>query len=147
MGDQGFLEKRQHERITAHFRVRYRVIDGAEADALVSGTKYKDITTGPVIVPMGGIKDVMTVVSENISVGGLMLTGPNPFKEGTSLSVELDLAGVPIPVKAISVVVRAPQKPNARGVYEAGVQFLAISKEDVAKVENFIVQKSRTGNF
>src|SRR3954466_7977489 len=115
MGDQqGFLEKRQHERLTAHFKVTFREIESAEADRLIRQNTYKDITTPPVTGP-GMIKDVMTVVAENISLGGMMLVAPKPFTKGSTLSVEFTVSGAPIPVKAIGVVARAGQQPNARG--------------------------------
>jgi hypothetical protein len=142
---EGSIERRQFERVTGNFKVHFQKIEGPEADALISDNKYKDITA-PLPKKAVGVRDVMTVVAENISVGGMLLVADQPFHEGDALSVELELGGVPMPVKSIAVVVRAPQSRNAKGKYEAGVRFLAINREDVTHVENFIAARKRGEN-
>lgn len=142
MADSGYLEKRQFERVTAQIKVRYHELDEAQADQMIKANIYKDITHPGTEKPKA-FKDVMTVVTENISVGGLKLVADKPFTEGRTLSVEMDLPGVPMAIKAIAVVVRAMPVAEVSGKFTGGLRFMAINKEDVAKVERYIALQKR----
>lgn len=138
-GEAGYLEKRQFVRVSAKTEVRFREIDGKEADRLIRTNSYKDITipaahTGDSLQ----VKDVMSVVTENVSVGGMKLVATKPFAAGKSLAVELMLPGMPLPIKAVALVAWADSVKNPEGKYTAGLRFIGINKEDVAKVEKFI---------
>src|SRR5260221_3428419 len=121
-----YIEKRQFERVASRIQVRYKLIPDAEADKLAASSAYRDIS-----LPASKdqkVKDVMTVVTENISVGGLMIIGDQPFKAGASMNLELVLPQTPHPLKALAVVVRGSEAPSQTALgprYTAGVRFLA----------------------
>ena len=130
----GTIEKRQFERVSTRMQVRFEEIAEAEADRLMGDRSYKDLSlpdTRDVKV-----KDVMTVVAENISIGGLLIVGSRPFRAGQTLKMEITLPQTPVPLKALAVIVRAMEA--AGGKHTAGVRFLGINKEDVAKIERYI---------
>jgi c-di-GMP-binding flagellar brake protein YcgR len=140
--EQGVIERRQYERITAQFTVAFHLVETGDAERMSRpGGEYKDITVAHAGTKM--VKDVMTVVTENISLGGLKLVTPKPIKEGSTLGLELQLPGLPLPIKALAVVVRSEIAPNATGKHTAGVRFIAINKDDVAKVERYIALVKR----
>jgi c-di-GMP-binding flagellar brake protein YcgR len=137
--EQGTIERRQFERITAHFEVRYHEIPAAEAEQLTKATgEYNDITAP---VATKAVKDVMSVVTENISLGGLKIIGAKPFKEKSTLNLEMLIPGFPVPLKALAVVVRADAAVD--GKYSAGVLFIGLNKEDIAKVERYVLLMKR----
>jgi c-di-GMP-binding flagellar brake protein YcgR len=136
----GYIERRQFVRVPAKTEVRFREIDGKEADTLIRTNTYKDITT--LAPPRAGdplqVKDIMTVVTENVSAGGLKLVADKPFILGKSLSIELVLPAMPLPIKAVALVMYADSGKNPEGKYTAGLRFIGISREDVARVDRFI---------
>jgi c-di-GMP-binding flagellar brake protein YcgR len=145
--NQAYIEKRQFERVAARIQVRYQIIAGEEADRLAASSAYHDISLPN--VKDKSVKDVMTVVTENVSVGGLMIVGDKPFKGGASMNVELVLPQTPMPLKALAVVVRASDKPaqTPQGPrYTAGLRFLAINKEDVQRIQRYIDAQKKAGN-
>ena len=82
MNSDAYIVKRQFERVTTKIQVKYRLVADQEMDKLVaSSVTYHDISLP---VDKGQlVKDVMTVVTENISVGGLMIVGDQPFASGS----------------------------------------------------------------
>jgi hypothetical protein len=76
-------------------------------------------------------------------LGGLKIITPKPLKEGATLSLEMHIPGVPLPIKALAVVVRSEIAAGQVGKHSAGVLFLAINKVDVAKVERYIALVKR----
>ncbi len=140
--ENGFIEKRVSERVAAKIQVRFEAIPDDQAERLIHERSYKDLTQ-PMPANTRPLKDVMTVVTENISVGGLKLVGDKPFEEGHTLSVELILPQMPMPIKALAMVVRADRNRNDEGRYTAGLRFLAINKDDVARVERYVAMLKR----
>lgn len=144
MPDQNaYVEKRQHERIATRIKVSYQNITNDELDKMAATSSYQDISLGESRDVK--VKDVMTVVTENISVGGLMIVGEQPFKSGQSMRLELTLPQTPMPLKCLAMVVRGSENPRD-GKYSAGLRFLAINKDDVAKIQRYIVLQKRAGN-
>lgn len=141
MPDQNaYIEKRQFERVASRIKVSYQVIPDSEVDKLVTTRAYQDISLGDSRDVK--VKDVMTVVTENISVGGLMIVGDQPFKAGISMNIELTLPQAPVPLKCLAVVVRGSDAA-VNGKYSAGLRFLAINKDDIAKIQRYIVLQKR----
>ena len=127
-----YIEKRQHERLSTRIKVSYHIIAEGEAERLVKQQGYQDIAA----------KELMTVVSENISAGGMMIVGEQPFVAGTSMQLEVTLPQTPLPLKCLAVVVRGSESAEA-GRYSAGLKFLAINKDDVAKIQRYIILQKR----
>lgn len=136
-----YIEKRQFERVAARIQVTYHEIPEADAERLIASQAYKDISVpDPREIK---VKDVMRVVTENISMGGLMIVGDKPFKSGQTVNVEMQLPQAPVPIKSLAVIVRGSEQPGPGGKYTAGVRFLALNKDDVARLERFIVLQKR----
>ena len=141
MPDQNaYIEKRQFERMATRIRVNFQIISDTEVDRLVTTKAYQDISLGDSRDMK--IKDIMTVVTENISMGGMMIVGDEPFKAGISMNVELTLPQTPVPLKCLAVVVRGSDAA-VNGKYSAGLRFLAINKDDVAKIQRYIILQKR----
>lgn len=136
----GHIEKRAFERVDLRIAVNYKVIQEAEMERLISTKAYQDISLGQ--AQNQKIKDVMTVVTENISVGGLMIVGNEPFTIGSSIQMEMQLPQTPLPLKCLAVIVRSSESP-VNGKYSAGVRFLGINKDDTAKIQRYIVLLKR----
>jgi c-di-GMP-binding flagellar brake protein YcgR len=58
------------------------------------------------------------------------------------MNLELTLPQAPVPLKCLAVVVRGSSQPQD-GKYSAGVRFLAINKDDVAKLQRYIILQKR----
>ncbi len=130
----GYIEKRQFERVSARIPVRYMAVADAEAERLTASNSYVDLTQPQTAA--GKTKNVMQLVTENISVGGMMLVGDQAFQEGQSVAVEMRVPPSPDPIRALAVVIR--NFPEQGGKFTAGVKFMAINKADVARLERYV---------
>jgi c-di-GMP-binding flagellar brake protein YcgR len=135
-----WIEKRLSERVESRLRVRYMAIPSAQADRMLESQQYKDIIAYAVARPSREAQSfVMNSVTKNISAGGMQILLERPMLQGQTLCVEVDIQGIPHPVRTLAVAVRdAFQQED--GMYSVGLRFLGISREDVSKVEQHVAK-------
>src|SRR5690606_8424334 len=128
-------------------------VDEAVAQELSVDASYKD-TTLEQLRSQTQVASPMTGVTENISKGGLSLTSDEPMLLGQKVVVDMTLPGVKQPVRALAEVMRSSGDSRSQVVdrnarsFSAGLKILAVNKEDLRRVENFIIMekiKNRMG--
>jgi hypothetical protein len=136
---QGWMEQRKHERIATSLKVAYRVLDEKEGQEALSHNHYSE-TKAEHLPHLASKFHVYHAVTKDISEGGLSLTGDNPFLVGTHVEVILNLPQYNKPLTLLAVVVRAGEQfQSGKPVFNAGVKLVAVNREDVKRLANFIL--------
>ena len=112
-----FTERRRSPRIDSNLPVRYRNLRTAT-------------------IPLGSL-------TKDISEGGIRFKTNEFISLACRLVVEITLPTVPRPIKAISKVAWI-KKTSSSDQYELGNQFLEISKEDKAVINDYVNRLSNT---
>ena len=82
-------------------------------------------------------------------MGGMSLVGQETFPQDCALQIQLYLPGQPIPLNLLAEVVRAGMESAgaAGSTFRAGLKILAINKQDVAKLDRYLLaEKIRMRN-
>lgn len=134
------IERRKSERTITRLKVEAKEIESKDVEALFLEHAYKDLST----LEQGknkAVKDAITVFTQNISVGGLMLISDEPFHEGAALAVAVHLADLPMPVHALALVMWTEKEGETR--HSCGLRFIAISQEDIQRVDRYVLLQKR----
>lgn len=139
---QGWIEKRQYQRVDASIRVAYRFIDRMELIDSLTDKPYKDWTAEH-LDELSRKSTVLNAVTKNISMGGMALIGPEQFPEDKSLEIKLFLPTYASPIKMLADVVSAQKEiPTLQGTnYRAGIKILAINSDDVVKLDMYLLSE------
>ena len=148
----GRIEQREFERVIASLNIKYYVIDEEYASKLSTDDAYKDSTLEK-LQAADRVQSPMSGVTENISKGGLSLTSDEPLAEGQKVIVDMTLPNITRPMRALAVVVRSDSKhgrvlDKSISSYSAGLKILAINKDDMRRIENYMIEekiRSRMG--
>jgi hypothetical protein len=142
----GHIEQREFERIVAVLQIKYYTLDAQTAGELSLDASYKD-TTLEKLREQSQVNSPMVGVTENISRGGLSLTGEEPLLVGQRVIVDMTLPGVKQPVRAMAEVMRSSGDSRSGVVdrnatsFKAGLKIVAVNKDDLRRVENFIISE------
>jgi hypothetical protein len=147
---QGFLEKRDAERVAASLTVKYKLIEKAVADTLLAQDTYGDVFAADLAKDAKQTGDeVKDAFTENISVSGirlvgdLRLVGGKALNEGDFVELEISLPDAPRPVRALALVVWSDADNQDPVRFHAGLFFSGINKQDVSKVARFLILQKR----
>lgn len=148
----GSIEKRQYERIVSNLQIKYYVVDNAYAEQLKTEAAYKD-TTLEKLAAAPRPTNVLSGMSENISQGGLSLVSEQPLALGTYCVCDITVPSLPRPLRALAEVVRSDSNDGrvvdrTQTVYKSGLKIIAINKDDLVRIENYIIEekiRSRSG--
>jgi hypothetical protein len=136
-----FIERRKFVRYLTNIRVDYRVIDAAEeARIKADTTSFRSLSDAPKVTAS---KDVTTVLTEDMSVGGLKIAAEEPFVLGSKMLLELHLQEIPVSVGALAMVVWSKGEKNDEGKYTAGLRFESINQEDLDRIKRYLVLQKR----
>ena len=136
---QGWMEQRKHERISTSLKVAYRVLEEKEGQDALSHHHYSE-TKAEHLPNLASKFHVYHAVTRDISEGGLSITGENPFVMGSHVEIIMNLPQYNKPLTLLSVVMRAGEQfQSGKRVYNAGVKLLALNREDVKRLSNFIL--------
>jgi c-di-GMP-binding flagellar brake protein YcgR len=134
-----------NERAPANMQIKFYVVDQEYADKLLTESAYKDTlldSSGNFKTP----KAMLTGVTENISTGGLALVSEQPMAIGTQVVVDITMPKMPQSLRALAEVVRSDSESGrvvdrTVSTYRAGLKLLAINKDDLRRIENYIVEQ------
>jgi c-di-GMP-binding flagellar brake protein YcgR len=136
---QGWMEQRKHERVSTSLKVAYRVLSDKEGQEALSHQHYSETKTEH-LPHLASKFHVYHAVTRDISEGGLSLTGERPFVIGAHVEIILTLPQYKKPITLLSVVVRAGEQfQSGKTIYNAGMKLLALNKEDMKQLANFIL--------
>ncbi|HXC63375.1 MAG TPA: PilZ domain-containing protein [bacterium] len=141
----GTIEQRQFERIVSQLQIKYYVVDEAYATQLLTEAAYKDTS----LAQLAETKRPLTALSgmtENISQGGLSLVSEQPLAVGIKVVCDITMPNMPRPLRALAEVVRSDSKDGrivdrTVSIYKAGLKILAINKDDLTRIENYIIEE------
>jgi c-di-GMP-binding flagellar brake protein YcgR len=141
----GTIEQRQFERIMTTLQIKYYVVEKDYADKLKQEAAYKD-TTLEALAKMDRPNTPLQGVTDNISTGGLSLVSDTPIAEGTQVVCDITLPNLPRPLRALAEVVRSDSKEGrvvdrTINTYRAGLKIIAINKDDLKRIENYIIEE------
>lgn len=145
----GSIEKRQYERIVSNLQIKYYVVDNAYAEQLKTEAAYKD-TTLEKLASAPRPTNVLSGMSENISQGGLSLVSEQPLALGTHCVCDITVPALPRPLRALAEVVRSDSNDGrvvdrTQTVYKSGLKIIAINKDDLVRIENYIIEEKIRG--
>jgi len=116
-----FVERRAFPRVSFDVEVNYKIISLPE--------KVSDLT----------------MRSKDISEGGIRIVALEMLDPGTMLDLKFLLPGLKEPMSAIARVVWTEEfmvgTLSSSKAYEAGVEFVSISKEDREEINQFVVSR------
>jgi c-di-GMP-binding flagellar brake protein YcgR len=132
----GWLEKRQHERVTATLKASYERLGDAHASELRNNPDYLATPNA------GGFwndQSSLNGTTRDVSKGGLALVGQDPFRIGEQLLVRLELPQVKGPVTCLAEVRWVDEfEEMHRKVYRAGLKFTSLLKDDVLRLDAYL---------
>lgn len=145
----GTIEKRQYERIVSQLQIKYYIVDHAYAEQLKTEAAYKDTTLAK-LAAAPRPTNVLSGMSEDISQGGLSLVSEQPLAIGTHVVCDITVPSLPRPLRALAEVVRSDSNDGrivdrTQSVYKAGLKILAINKDDLVRIENYIIEEKIRG--
>jgi c-di-GMP-binding flagellar brake protein YcgR len=143
--NKGTIEQRTFERLVATLQIKYYVVDDKYAEQLKTEAAYKD-TTMEQLMAVQRPSTVLQGVTENISSGGLSLVSEVPMAMGTHVVCDITMPNLPRPLRALAEVVRTDSKDGrivdrTAQTYKVGLKIIAINKDDLTRIENFIIEE------
>ncbi len=123
MKDRDDLEKRIFERVSSQILIKYKVCNGP---FILPQTHKKR-------PPTDEDAELPPVVSKDISGEGILFTTNEYLPISTVLRMEMEIPGIPIPVKAFGEVVRIREIREGR-LYDIGIRFISLDKKDDDKL-------------
>jgi len=136
---QGWMEKRQFERVDAAIKVAYRVIPKSELVKYLTDSAYRESTTDR-LPELSKKSPTMSAVTKDISMGGLSVMGETEFPPDSALEVFLYLPAYPSPITMIAEIVRTQTTGSSLGdMFRAGLKILAINKQDINRLDRFLL--------
>jgi|HubBroStandDraft_1064217.scaffolds.fasta_scaffold366961_1 c-di-GMP-binding flagellar brake protein YcgR len=139
MGDHqtGWMEKRQHERVTSTLKVQYRLVEG-DAKKILKHVSYSKSTIEQVS-ELAQKSHVHHAVTRDLSIGGMALVGEQAFPKGAVVEVSLQLPHYKTLMKFVAEVVRSESFTEMqRTLHRAGLKILAINQEDIDHISRFL---------
>jgi hypothetical protein len=147
-GGMGTIEQRQFERVVAEMNIRYYPVDEAYFAQLADEAAYKD-THMDQLADLPRPDTYLVGVTENISKGGLALVTDKPMPLGAHVVLDMTMQGLPKPLRAIGQVMRTQEGggtvDNTAKVFRTGLKIVAINKEDMKRIENYILEMRLKG--
>jgi c-di-GMP-binding flagellar brake protein YcgR len=137
------------ERISATMQIKFYVVDEAYAEKLRTEAAYKD-THVDALGQLRAPSTALTGVTENISTGGLALVTESPMAVGTKVVVDITMPSLPRPLRALAQVVTSDSESGAVvdrtvSTYRCGLKLIAINKDDMKRIENYIIEQKIKG--
>jgi hypothetical protein len=143
--DSAWLEKRDDERKTVRLEIKFKRVGENEAATLLASEDFGQALTRH----DSHAKEPHDAHTQNLSISGLKLVGDINLVGGKALNVgdhvivEIQVPDAPIPVHSLAVVVWSDSDDSDPVKFYAGLQFMGINRQDVAKVARFLVLQRR----
>ena len=139
----GWVEKRRQEKVLATMKVDYRVIHSDEAKKLLANDRYRD-TTADQLPELSQKSSLYKAVTKDISTGSLTLVSQQSLTNGTLMEVTIHLPNYHTSLKFIAEIMHAETSEEmGMTIFNAGMKILAISKEDVQHIANYLIDQKK----
>jgi hypothetical protein len=139
----GWMEKRQHERVLATLKVNYLMINPEETKKLLKQERYR-ATTADHLPELSKNSPLYKAVTRDISICGLAMHTQHPLSKGSAVEVNMNLPNYPVTLKFLAEVRHVEKSVEmGRTIYSAGMRIMAISKEDVKRIEDYLIKQKQ----
>ncbi len=134
------MEKRQFERIDATIKVTYCLVPKADLVKVLSEPSYRE-SSADRLPELSKRSATVHAVTRDISMGGMSLVGQGEFPGDAALEIHLYLPGYPAPITLIAEVLRIQSENSSFGgnTYRAGIKILAINRQDVMRLDKYLL--------
>lgn len=141
--NKGWLEKREFERVKSVLKIIYYIVDDKNKDNVIKSIDYKDTTLDNL---KNTLKNpVLNAITEDISKGGLAIITEKPLSIGQNVIIDLYLPRLSKPIKLLTEVKNVNDYVKGAGTYRAGLKIISISKSDLQRIENHILEIKQKG--
>jgi len=137
VSEKGWLEQRKFERMGDVLKIVYYPLIGTAND-IVGSDDYRD-TTLEKIKNDSSRHSYIQAMTDDISKGGLSLLTSKPLGINQLVIIDLFLPKISKPVKILTEV-RNIESVKGSGSYKAGVKIISVSKSDLKRIENHIME-------
>jgi hypothetical protein len=135
----GWMEQRKFERVATTLTISFRILEGNEGKESLEHSKYSQ-TTAAHLPQLAQKFHVYHAVTRDISAGGLSITGEQAFTMGQHVEIFLELPPNRSRLTLLAEVCRAGSFfEMGKTMYSAGVKLLALNREDMTKLGNFML--------
>ncbi|HEY5039745.1 MAG TPA: PilZ domain-containing protein [bacterium] len=142
----GWMEKRKHERVVATLKVSFQMINPEVTKKLLKQENYRT-TTAEHLPELSKKSQLYEAVTRDLSICGLAMHSQHPLPKGSVAEVHMDLPNFSVTLKFLAEVRHVEKTMEmGRAIYSAGMRIMAINKEDVKRIEDYLVlQKQEQG--
>jgi hypothetical protein len=114
-------EKRKNSRVTLSVPIRYKVF---QLDNLEKDVREEVLTLRASI--------------QDLSAGGIRVVSEKPFRPGDIIELEMEIPGDRV-VRSVAKVAWSEPAPKGKGPeHYAGIQFIPVYEEDLAKLKDYL---------
>lgn len=139
----GWMEKRKHERVLATLKVNYMMMNAEETKKLLKQDRYKS-TMAEHLPELSQKSSLYKAVTRDISICGLAMVSQHPLPTGSTVEVDMSLPNYPVSLKFLAEVRHVEKTLEmGRNVFTAGMKIVAISKEDVKRIEEYLIKQKK----
>lgn len=140
--NKGWLERREFERVKDVLKVVYYPIENKEE--IIKSDDYRD-TTMENLKLSPGKNPLVNAITEDISKGGLAILTDKPLSLGQLVIIDLFLPRLAKPIKLLTEVKNIESHIKGAGSYRAGLKIISVSKSDLQRIENYILEIKQKG--
>lgn len=135
--NKGWLERREFERVKDLLKIAFYPVDDVGGKISMSDD-YKHTTLEKISASkIGGFAQAMT---EDISAGGMSIISDTEIRQGQKLIIDLFLPRFSKPLKLLAEAKHIEKNIKGAASYRAGLKIISISRADLAKIENRIIE-------
>ena len=139
----GWVEKRQHERILATLKMEFQVVGGPAVQKLLNHEHYASTTVNH-LPELAERSSLYRAVTRDVSLGGLALVSQQALHKGSILEVSLHLPNFKSVLKFLAEIMHvSTTEEMGKTLFHAGVRTLAINKEDVNKIAEYLIEQKK----
>lgn len=143
----GWMEQRKFERVAATLNMSYRVLGDTEKKEALEHSKYSE-TKAEHLPYLSQKFHVYHAITRDISEGGLSIMGEHPFTEGNHVEIFIQLPPHNSRLTLLAEVARASSFFElGKTMYSAGVKLIALNREDVVRLEKFLLAEKLRQQF
>jgi hypothetical protein len=137
----GWIEQRSKERVSATLKVTYRVLSVDEKKDALSNPRYRE-TTAQQLPDLSKKFHVYHAVTKDISESGLAVTGRQPFTLGEWVEISLQPPHYNAPVIILAEVKWCKAfNQSGENFYTAGVAILALDRESMDRLSLILLEE------
>jgi hypothetical protein len=131
-------DRRATNRFGAGLEVRYFKVSETDWDKILEN---KNFIGYELLENSKYFKNIQTVLTQNLSLEGMLLQSAIAFEKGSILNLLFNLPNLPMEISILGRVVWEQGLPE--NMYQAGIRFLSVDKDDAIRIEKYLQELIR----